>query len=145
MTDSTKWIWYALAGGLFASIVQLVSKPAVDRMDVSAVNLIRGVMTVIVFITIITWEGGWSALRTTKPFPLTMSILGGVAAGASWFFGYQALKLAGVAKSYPLDKLSVVFAVVLAFFILGEKPSIWNWVGIVVVLVGAYLVTLKPA
>ena len=145
MTDSTKWIWYAVAGALFAAIVQLVSKPAVDRMDVSAVNLIRGSVTVVVFIAIITWEGGWATLRKAEPFPLTMSLLGGVAAGASWFFGYEALKLAGVAKSYPIDKLSVVFAVVLAFFVLGEKPSAWNWAGIVVVLIGAYLVTYKPS
>lgn len=143
MTESSKWVWYAILGALFAAIVQLVSKPAVDRMDVSAVNLIRGMMTVLVFVAILTWEGGWSALKTTRPFPLTMSILGGCAAGASWFFGYEALKLVGVAKSYPIDKLSVAFAVLLAFFILGERPNAWNWVGIGVILVGSYLVTLK--
>ena len=143
MTEGTKWVWYAILGALFAAVVQLVSKPAVDRMDVSAVNLIRGAVTFAVFVGIVTWEGRWGHLRETKPFPLAMSVLGGAAAGASWFFGYQALKLAGVAKSYPIDKLSVVFAVLLAFLVLGEKPSVWNWVGIVVVLVGAYMVTLK--
>ena len=145
MPERYKWIVFAVLGALFASLVQLLSKPALERMETSAVNMVRAVVVVVVFAVALSWERGWGEMSKggVMSAGLWLAAASGVAAGLSWFFGYQALKLASVSQSYPLDKLSVVFAVVLAFVLLGDRPSLWNWLGILAILIGAYLVTLQ--
>ena len=69
-------------------------------------------------------------------------MVSGLATSLSWFFGYKALKLVGVSKSYPIDKLSVVIGVLLAVWLFGERPNGWNWGGIGLMVLGAALVTI---
>ena len=58
----------------------------------------------------------------------------------SWTFGYQALQLSNVVKAGTVDKLSVVFAILLAILFLKERPSALNWAGVGLVLVGVYCI-----
>ena len=60
-------------------------------------------------------------------------------------FYFNALRLAEVSRVAPIDKLSTPIVVVLAVLFLGERPTGWNWLGVVVMIVGAYLVSLRPA
>lgn len=155
MTDNTKWIALALLGALFAAIVQVTSKAALNAkiFDAATLNLLRAAVMVAAFATLIGYElaRGTRGAETLLAQPidtwatqraLGIALLSGLAASASWYFGYRALQLADVSKTYPLDKLSVGFAVALAFVIFRERPTAWNWTGIAVMVVGAYLVTL---
>lgn len=164
MPSSNVWILYAVLGALFAAVVQVTSKPAVDRLGGNPVNLIRAVVMVVFFVGVVAVEaflrsrGSTPDSDATRPatgpvaklmqdgagMAVTLALASGVAAGLSWLFGYKALKLSEVSKSYPLDKLSVAFGVILAMVFLGDRPSGINWVGIGLMLGGAYLVT-KPA
>jgi bacterial/archaeal transporter family protein len=165
MTDNTRWIWFAIFGAFFAAVTQVVGKPASDRLGPNVVSLTRALVMTLLFIAVVFYEsrnpgatGGGATVdgsaqkpatgnetRLTPPFLWTLAISGGVAASLSWFFGYKALRLAGVSKTYPIDKLSVAMAVVLAVIFLGERPSLTNWSGIGLMVVGAYLVTMKSA
>jgi transporter family protein len=74
-----------------------------------------------------------------------MVFLAGAAGAASWLFYFTALRLAEVSRVAPVDKLSTPLAVLLAVLFLGERPMLWNWLGIVLMVGGAYLVSLRPA
>jgi transporter family protein len=165
MSDNSRWIWFAILGAFFAAVTQVASKPASDRLGPNVVSLARAIVMTTLFVLVVWYEsrnpgstgggatvdgsaqkpatGGESKLSPTMLWTLTIGA--GVAASASWFFGYKALRLAGVAKTYPIDKLSVAMAVVLAVIFLGERPSAVNWSGIGLMIVGAYLVTMKNA
>ena len=58
----------------------------------------------------------------------------------SWLFGYKALQLSQVAKSAPIDKLSMPLALVLAMVFLQERPTGMNWLGIALMVTGAFFV-----
>ena len=141
LPEQTRWIVYAVLGALFAAVTNVLSKPALDKMEVTAANAVRAAVMLLVLIAATTVNGRWSSLATTPRRSLVLISLAGVAAALSWLFGYQALKLTTVNNSYPIDKLSVVFAVLLAVVFLGERPSWVNWAGIALMLAGGYLVT----
>lgn len=157
MPDNTKWIGLALLGALFAAIVQVTSKAALNakQFDPATLNLIRAVVMTIAFVTLVGYghfagdsRDAGTTLTTSKlgdPAMLKaigIGVLSGVAASASWYFGYRAVALADVSKTYPLDHLSVVIGVVLAALLFRERPGGWNWAGIALMVIGACLVTL---
>src|SRR5204862_644044 len=70
-------------------------------------------------------------------------ILTGVCGGLSWIFVFRAIQLADVSKVAPIDKLSMPLGIVLAVVVLHERPSLLNWLGIALLVGGAYLATHK--
>jgi len=76
-------------------------------------------------------------------FILAMIVLSGVAGGLSWLFVFRAVKLADVSKVAPIDKLSLPLGILLAVIVLGERPGALNWLGIALVVAGAYLATMR--
>lgn len=149
MPDNSRWIVYALLGALFAALVQLTTKKAfsITQIESATVNLIRAAIMTAFFAVVIGYEAWISRTRELvgtidRPMKVALAwIVGsGLAASLSWFYGYKALRLAEVTQTYPIDKLSVAIAVILAVLFLGERPSGWNWSGIVLMLIGAYLV-----
>jgi transporter family protein len=73
---------------------------------------------------------------------LSYIVLSGVAGAVSWLFYFIALKNAKVSQIVPIDRLSVVFALLLAFIILGEKISLQAWIGAVLAVIGGILIAL---
>ena len=155
MADNTKWIALALLGAFFAAIVQVTSKAALNAkvFDAATLNLLRASVMVAAFVGVIGYElyTGHRAATTLLAEPisswttqraLAIALCSGLAAAASWYFGYRALQLADVSKTYPIDKLSVAMGVILAVPIFKERPTSWNWTGIALMVFGAYLVTL---
>ena len=72
-------------------------------------------------------------------------MLSGLATGLSWLCYFRALQLGGASQVAPIDKLSVVFVLVLAAVFLGEKLTWHQWLGGALILTGAIVVALKPA
>jgi transporter family protein len=151
MTDNTRWIVYALLGAFFAAVVQITSKKAFKAVEIDSatVNLIRAFVMSCFFAIVIGYEVWIAKARELvgtidRPMKIALAwVFGsGIAASLSWFYGYKALKLAGVSQTYPIDKLSVALGVILAVIFLQERPSAWNWTGIVIMVAGAYLVTI---
>lgn len=68
--------------------------------------------------------------------------LSGVATGLSWLFYYRALQIGEVSKVVPMDKLSVVISMILAFLILGEEPNTKTLIGGAAILVGTLILVL---
>jgi transporter family protein len=70
-------------------------------------------------------------------------ILSALATGASWLCYFRALKIGAASRVAPIDKLSVVLVAIFAFVILGERPSLRDWLGVLAIAAGAILLSLK--
>ena len=103
---------------------------------------IRSIIMTIFLLGLCTVMGVWSKLHTITARPLTMIALSGLAGASSWLFYFKALQVGEPTQVAPIDKMSVPFAAVLAFLLLKDRPTVVNWVGIIVIAVGAYLAAL---
>jgi len=99
----------------------------------------------VLLVGLLTVTRGWSKLPSLAPKTSIAILLSDAAGAASWLFYFNALRLAEVSKVAPIDKLSTPLAVILAVLFLGERPTGYNWLGVALMLGGAYLVSLRPA
>ena len=83
-----------------------------------------------------------SKVGTIPKIPLLYIVLSGLVGALSWVAYFRALQLGKVSQIAPIDRLSVVFAVVLAALILKEKVNVQTWVGVGVMAAGAIMVSL---
>ncbi len=136
------WIVWALLSAFFAALTALFAKEGVAHVDS---NLATAVRTSVVLV--LTW---FIALRFGRPHELasldrrTMAFLcaSGVATGLSWLCYFHALALGPVSKVAPLDKLSVVFVLVLAWPLLGEPLTPGKLAGGALITAGAILLAI---
>mgnify|MGYP001607414211 CR=1 FL=1 len=138
------WLIYALLSALFASLVAIFGKIGLQGVDTNTATAIRAIVMAIFLIGLILIQG---KLKDVKPIllnstALTYIILSGIVGALSWLFYFIALKSAKVSQIVPIDRLSVVFALLLAFFILGEHISLKAGIGAALVVVGGILIAL---
>jgi transporter family protein len=122
------WLTWALLSALFAGLTAVLAKVGVQDIDS---NLATAIRTVVILVF------AWSVAlaRTTQPLASvparTWLFLGlsGLATGASWLCYFRALQLGEASRVAPIDKLSVVVAMVLAVIFLGEHLTWQHWVG----------------
>lgn len=129
------WFVFALGSAVFAALTSILAKVGIDGVNSNLATAIRtGVVLVMawgmVFLT--NAQGGISGISRKSWLFL---ILSGLATGASWLCYYRALQIGEASKVVPVDKLSVVITLVLAFAFLHEKFT-WKSIG------GAVLITL---
>ena len=86
--------------------------------------------------------GAQSGIRHLTQRSMLFLVLSGLATGASWLCYYKAIQLGSVAKVAPIDKLSVVITLILAFFVLHEEMSLKTILGSVLITAGTLLMVL---
>ena len=136
------WFIYAVFSAVFASLTAILGKAGIE---VVVSNLCRAIRTTVVLV--MAWgmvfltnaQGGIPAISTKSWLFL---ILSGLATGASWLCYYKALQLGEVCKVVPVDKMSVVFTLVLAFVFLHEKFTPKSLIGCVLIGAGTLLMVL---
>lgn len=137
------WLPWAILSAFFAGLTAILAKVGVEGVDANLATAVR--TTVILGLT---WLLFWllaparslSALSTRNWLFLVLS---GVATGLSWVCYFRALQLGPASKVAPIDKLSVVFVIVFAAYFLHEKTG-WNtWLGGLLIVAGAALLTLR--
>jgi transporter family protein len=138
-----KGILFAILAAVCASVIPILARIGMKEIPPVLATAVRSIVMMIFCITVALAMGLGSKVKTIHATALTMIILSGIAGAASWMFGFIAYDRIGVAKTSPLDKLSVPLAVGLAVLFLGERPSRLNWLGIGLITVGAYLSALK--
>lgn len=136
------WQTYAILSALCAAMTAIFAKLGTDDTNPNLATAIR--TTVILFLT---WAVAFavcdvSQIRKISGHSLLFLVLSGSATGFSWLFYFKALKLADVSKVAPVDKLSVVFTIFLAFLLLGEQPSPKVIVGGLLFLAGSFTIIL---
>ena len=140
-----RWLIYALLSAVCAALVGIFAKPGLKDVEPNLGTAIRSTVMTVLLLGFVTASRGWTKLPAFNSRASLLILLAGAAGAASWLFYFNALKLADVSHVAPIDKLSTPIAVILAALLLGERPSGLNWVGVVVMVAGAYLVAHRPA
>jgi bacterial/archaeal transporter family protein len=137
------WQVWALLSALFAALTAIFAKLGVEQMNPDVATLIRTVVILIVLTAVVAAARELPALAGASARTYLFLVLSGVATGASWWCYFRALHVGDAARVAPLDKLSVVLVALFGVGFLGEKLAAINWLGILMIAVGAWLVTLK--
>jgi len=137
-----KWLLYALLSAASAAFVGIFGKIGMADVDSNLATAVRSVVMTVFLVGVCVATGAWAKAGGIHARPLTMIVLSGVAGAVSWLFYFRAIQLGPVSQVAPIDKLSMPFAVLLAVFILGDRPGVWNWLGVLLIVVGGYLASL---
>lgn len=143
MLSASNWFFWALLSAVFAALTAIFAKVGLEAVNSDLATLIRTFVIMVVLTGFVLMTGKWS-----NPFDLPSRtwlclVLSGLATGASWVCYFRALKIGEVSKVAPVDKLSIVLIAIFAFAFLNERPSVREWVGILMVAGGALVLGLK--
>ena len=136
------WFVFALLSAIFAALTSILAKVGIEGVNSTLATAIRtGVVLLMawgmVFLT--DTQGGISGISGKSWLFL---ILSGLATGASWLCYYKALQMGEASKVVPVDKLSVIFTLVLAFVFLHEKFTPKSLIGCMLIGAGTLLMVL---
>ena len=142
MKFTEQWQVYALASAFFAGLTALFGKIGVTGINSNLATLIRTVVIFAVTALIISFRKEWANPSTISRHTFLFLLLSGIATGLSWLCYYKALQLGPASRVAPVDKLSVVFAVLLALFFLGEKLSVGAALGVFLIALGSVVMAV---
>ncbi len=136
------WFLFAILSALFAALTSILAKVGLEGVNSSLATAIRTVVVVamawgMVFLT--KAQGGITGIGKKSWIFL---ILSGLATGASWLCYYRALQMGNASKVVPVDKLSVVITLLLAFIFLHEEFTAKSLVGCTLIGIGTFLMVL---
>lgn len=136
------WIVFALLSAVFAALTSILAKVGIDGVNSNLATAIRTVVVVImswgmVFLT--NSQGGISDISKKSWIFL---ILSGIATGISWLCYYKALQMGDTSKVVPIDKLSVVITLILAFVFLHEQFTIKSLIGCILIGAGTLIMVI---
>ena len=136
------WVVYALLSALFAALVAILGKIGVKDVDTTLATAVRAVVMAVFLVSaaLILGKGGLLEQLTSRP--LLFIVLSGLAGAISWLFYFLALKEGSASGVAALDRLSVVFVVILAALFLAEKLTWLKIGGALLLTLGAILITL---
>ncbi len=137
------WRYYALLSALFAALTAIFAKVGVKDVNSNLATAIR--TTVILLLTwgIVLLGGKFSEIRTISRHTWIFLVLSGLATGLSWLFYFKALQTGDVSRVAPIDKLSVVITILLAFFLLKDPVSAKVIIGALLITAGSLLMLWK--
>ena len=122
------WLAWAFLSAAFAGLTAVLAKVGVQDIDSNLATAIRTVV-ILIFAWSVAWSRSDQRLASVPPRTWLFLVLSGLATGASWLCYFRALQLGQVSKVAPIDKLSVVIAILLAAVFLHERLTWQNWVG----------------
>ncbi|PVE55630.1 EamA family transporter [Rhizobium rhizogenes] len=137
------WQVWALLSAAFAALTAIFAKIGIENVNSDFATFIRTIVILLAAGLMVYVTGNWQSPATITPRTWLFLILSGLATGASWICYFRALKIGDAARVAPIDKLSVVFVAVFAVLILGERLSLPNWLGVILIACGAVLVAYR--
>ena len=136
------WWLFALLSAVFAALTSILAKVGIESVDSNLATAIRtmvvvGMSWLMVFVT-----NAQSGITNIGKKSWIFLILSGLATGASWLCYYKAIQIGDVSKVVPIDKLSVVFTLVLAFIFLHEEFNGKSVIGCILIAAGTLFMVL---
>ena len=118
------WKLFALGSAFFAGLTAIFGKLGVEGINSNLATFVRTVVILVMTFAIVSFQGEWRfPQRTMEMRPIVFLVLSAIATGLSWLCYYRALQMAPASMVAPVDKLSVVFAIVLSVLFLGEAVT----------------------
>jgi transporter family protein len=137
------WIIFALLSAGFAALVAIFGKIGIANINSTLATTVRAVVMAVFLAIVSLGLGHAKLLHTINSRALTFIIFSGIAGALSWLFYFFALKTGPAPAVAALDRLSVVFVLILAVLFLGEHLTWKSGIGAVFLTIGAILMTLK--
>jgi len=143
MAIESNWVFWAILSATFAALTAIFAKVGLENVDSDLATLVRTTVIIVVLAAFVSITGKWR-----NPFELSSRTwlflaLSGLATGASWVCYFRALKIGEASKVAPVDKLSVLLVAVFAVLFLNERPSVREWIAILMIGAGVLVLALK--
>ncbi len=136
------WFVFALLSAIFAALTSILAKVGIDGVNSNLATAIRTVVVVIMAWGMVFLTNTQSGLMEVSKKSWLFLILSGLATGASWLCYYRALQIGDVSKVVPIDKLSIVITLVLAFAFLHEQVTVKSLAGCMLIGIGTLMMVL---
>lgn len=131
------WALFAILSALFAALTSILAKAGIDGVNSNLATAIRTVVVLVMAWGMVFLTNAQYGITEIRRESWLFLILSGLATGVSWLCYYKALQMGNVSKVVPIDKLSVVITLILAFVFLHENFTSKS-------LIGAVLITAAP-
>lgn len=136
------WFIFALLSAVFAALTSILAKVGINGVNSNLATAIRTVVVVIMAWGIVFLTNAQNGLSGISRKSWLFLILSGLATGASWLCYYKALQIGEASKVVPIDKLSVVITLILAFIFLHETFTTKSLIGCILIGVGTLIMVL---
>ncbi len=138
------WLIFALLSAITAALVSIFGKIGLKGIDANTATAVRSIIMAAFLVFVVLIQGKLNQIPSiiSNRKTIVFIVLSGIAGALSWLFYFMSLNFGKVSQVAPIDKLSVVFAVILSILFLGEKVSIISGLGVGLIAIGAILVAL---
>jgi transporter family protein len=136
------WFVFAILSAVFAALTSILAKVGIDGVNSNLATAIRTVVVVIMAWGMVFLTNAQSGLSQISKKSWIFLILSGLATGASWLCYYRALQVGDASKVVPIDKMSVVITLILAFVFLHEEFTVKSLIGCILISVGTLVMVL---
>ncbi len=136
------WLLFAVLSSVFAALTSILAKVGIENVDSTLATAIRTLVVLVMAWGMVFLTNGQGGLGTISTKSWVFLILSGLATGASWLCYYRALQLGEASKVVPIDKMSVVLTLIMAFVFLHEKVTVKSALGCLLIGAGTLLMVL---
>lgn len=136
------WMIFAIASAVFAALTSILAKVGIENVNSTLATAIRTLVVLAMAWGMVFITNAQDGLFEIKRRSWIFLILSGFATGASWLCYYRALQLGEASKVVPIDKLSVVITLILAFVFLHEEFTMKSLIGCVLIGAGTLIMVL---
>ena len=136
------WFLFALLSAVFAALTSILAKVGIEGVSSNLATAIRTVVVVVMAWGMVFFTNTQGGIADISKRSWLFLILSGLATGASWLCYYKALQIGDASKVVPIDKLSVVITLILAFVFLHEQFTAKSLIGCILIGLGTLVMVL---
>ena len=136
------WAIFAILSAIFAALTSILAKVGIEGVNSNLATAIRTIVVVLMAWFMVFITGNQNGIVDISKKSWLFLILSGLATGASWLCYYKALQLGEASKVVPIDKLSIVITIILAFIFLGEQITLKTLIGCCLIVAGTFVMIL---
>ena len=136
------WFVFAILSAIFAALTSILAKIGIEGVNSNLATAVRTIVVVLMAWFMVFVTGNQNGIVDISKKSWLFLILSGLATGASWLCYYKALQLGEASKVVPIDKLSIVITIVLAFIFLGEQITLKTLIGCCLIVTGTFIMIL---
>ena len=136
------WSIFAILSAIFAALTSILAKVGIEGVNSNLATAVRTIIVVLMAWFMVFITGNQNGIVDISKKSWIFLILSGLATGASWLCYYKALQLGEASKVVPIDKLSIVITIILAFIFLGEQITLKTLIGCCLIIIGTFVMIL---
>ncbi len=140
--EKIMWLLFAFASSLFAALTSILTKIGIEGVNSNLATALRTMVVVIMAWGMVFLTNSQGGIASISKKSWIFLILSGIATGISWLCYYRALQIGEASKVVPIDKLSVVITIILAFVFLHESITVKSIIGMILITAGTLFMVL---